>query len=135
MEQRRSLKTGQMDYWLYSAVLVICAFGLVMMFSASYYSAQNNANLDNDGLYYLRNQARYLVVGIVAMYAVSRLNYHRLEKVKSIALIITMGLMLAVVFWGKELNGAKRWLQIGPLPSFQPSELAQFVLILYMASF
>lgn len=135
MEQRRSLKTGQMDYWLYSAVLVICAFGLVMMFSASYYSAQNNANLDNDGLYYLRNQARYLVVGIVAMYAVSRLNYHRLEKVKSIALIITMGLMLAVVFWGKELNGAKRWLQIGPLPSFQPSELAKFVLILYMASF
>ena len=134
MEQRRSLKTGQMDYWLYTAVLVICAFGLVMMFSASYYSAMNNPNLDNDGLYYLRNQVQYLVLGIGAMYIVSRLDYHKLEKLKVLALIVTMGMMLAVVFWGKELNGAKRWLEIGPV-SFQPSELAKFVLILYMASF
>lgn len=135
MEQRRSLRTGQMDYWLYTAVLVVCAFGLVMMFSASYYSAQNNPNLDHDGFYYLKNQVRYLLVGIAAMYGVSRINYHRFEKIKVIGLIVTMGLMVAVIFWGKELNGAKRWLQIGPLPSFQPSELAKFVLILYMASF
>ncbi len=133
--RRRSLQTGQMDYWLYSIVLVICAFGLVMMFSASYYAAQNNANLNNDGFYYLKNQVRYLLIGIIAMYGVSRFNYHKLEKLRVIGLIVTMALMLAVVFWGQELNGAKRWLKIGPLPSFQPSELAKFVLILYMASF
>lgn len=135
MERRRSLRTGQMDYWLYSAVMITCAFGLVMMFSASYYYAQTSASFDNDGLHFLRSQAIYLAVGIAAMYAVSRLDYHLLEKVKVIALVVTMGLMLAVVFWGKEINGAKRWIEIPPLPAFQPSELAKFVLILYMASF
>lgn len=134
MERRRSLKTGHMDYWLYSGVMVICAFGLVMMFSASYYYAQNNPSFGHDGLHFLRSQAGYLAVGIVLMYAVSRLNYHFLEKVKGIALILTLILLLAVVFWGKEINGAKRWLEVGTL-SFQPSELAKFVLILYMASF
>ena len=135
MERRRSLTTGHMDYWLYSAVMIICAFGLVMMFSASYYYAQNNVNFGNDGLHFLRSQAIYLVVGIVAMYAISRLDYHVLEKMKTLALVVTMALLLAVVFWGKELNGAKRWLEISPLPAFQPSELAKFVLIIYMASF
>ncbi len=135
MERRRSLKTGQMDYWLYSAVMITCAFGLVMMFSASYYYAQNSASFGNDGLYFLRSQAIYLAVGVAAMYAISRLDYHVFERLKVVALVITMGLMLAVVFWGREINGAKRWIQISSLPAFQPSELAKFVLILYMSSF
>lgn len=50
-------KNGQMDFLLYVTVLLLCAFGLVMVFSASYYYAQNKASLNYDGLYYLKNQA------------------------------------------------------------------------------
>lgn len=135
MEIRRRPQTGKMDHWLYIAVLAISAFGLVMMFSASYYSAQYSASTNHDGFFYLRNQVQYLLVGIVGMYVMSRIQYRYLEKLKVIALVVTILLMIAVVFWGQELNGAKRWLKIGSLPSFQPSELAKFVLILYMASF
>ena len=133
MEIRRRPQTGKMDHWLYIAVLGISAFGLVMMFSASYYSAQYSASTNHDGFFYLRNQVQYLLIGIVGMYVMSRIQYRYLEKLKVIALVVTILLMIAVVFWGRELNGAKRWLKIGGLPSFQPSELAKFVLILYMA--
>lgn len=135
METRKSFKSGQMDFMLYIAVLLLCAFGLIMVFSASYYYAQNRESLNYDGLYYLKNQAKYLGVGIVVMMALSHFDYHILEKFKVIALVGTLGLMLATVFWGEEINGAKRWLNIFGVFTFQPSELAKFVLILYMASY
>ena len=125
MEIRRRPQTGKMDHWLYIAVLGISAFGLVMMFSASYYSAQYSASTNHDGFFYLRNQVQYLLIGIVGMYVMSRIQYRYLEKLKVIALVVTILLMIAVVFWGRELNGAKRWLTIGGLPSFQPSELVK----------
>ncbi|MDR0841084.1 MAG: putative lipid II flippase FtsW [Christensenellaceae bacterium] len=134
MDKRRSLKTGQMDFWLYAAVLILCAFGLIMVFSASYYYAQNNEKLDYDGFYFMRHQAAYLAIGIVVMYVASRVNYHKLESLRGVALALVMLLMLLVVFIGVELNGAKRWLQLGPV-QFQPSEMAKFALVLYMASF
>ena len=136
MERARAKnKNGQVDFLLYVVVLLLCAFGLVMVFSASYYYAQNSAKLNYDGLYYLKNQAKYMALGIVVMIAMSRFDYHYLEKLKNLALIATLLLMLATVFWGEDLNGAKRWLNLFNIVTFQPSELAKFVLILYMASF
>ena len=134
MEIRRRPQTGKMDHWLYIAVLGISAFGLVMMFSASYYSAQYSASTNHDGFFYLRNQVQYLLIGIVGMYVMSRIQYRYLEKLKVIALVVTILLMIAVVFWGRELNGAKRWLKIGGLPSFQPSELAKMAVVIYFSA-
>ena len=131
MEIKREKRAGQMDFALYIAVILLCAFGLVMVFSSSYYYAQNRFD---DGMYYLRSQAVYMVGGLVVMYIVSWVDYHRLEKFKTLALILIVVLMTATVFWGVELNGAKRWLDL-KIFRFQPSELAKFVLILYMASF
>ena len=128
----RPLRVGQLDFSLLIMVAVICAFGLVMVFSASYYYAQDRGM--DDGFYYLKNQAMYLGLGLVAMFLISRFDYHNLDKVRVIALVVVTVLMLAVVFFGKERNGAKRWLDIFGI-SFQPSELAKFVLILYMSSF
>ena len=128
-------KNGQMDFLLYVTVLLLCAFGLVMVFSASYYYAQNKASLNYDGLYYLKNQAKYMAMGLGVMIVMSRVNYHYLEKLRNVGLMVTLLLMLATVFWGEDINGAKRWLNLFDVITFQPSELAKFVLILYMASF
>ena len=128
-------KNGQMDFLLYVTVLLLCAFGLVMVFSASYYYAQNKASLNYDGLYYLKNQAKYMAMGLGVMIVMSRLDYHYLEKLRNVGLMVTLLLMLATVFWGEDINGAKRWLNLFDVITFQPSELAKFVLILYMASF
>ena len=129
-------RQGPLDFALLITVVIICAFGLVMVFSASYYYAQSR-NMDN-GFYYLKNQSMYFAIGFALMLALSFFDYHVIEKLKTPMLILIIVLMLAVVFWGVERNGAKRWLdftRLGIPLSFQPSEMAKFVLVLYMASF
>lgn len=129
-------RQGPLDFALLITVVIICAFGLVMVFSASYYYAQSR-NMGG-GFYYLKNQSIYFAIGFALMLALSFFDYHTIEKLKTPMLILIIVLMLAVVVWGAEKNGAKRWLDLNrfgiPL-SFQPSEMAKFVLVLYMASF
>jgi len=131
MEAQLKEKKG-MDYTLFAAILLICAFGLIMVFSASYYYAQSRFD---DGLYYLRSQGIYLAGGLVGLLIISRVDYHVWERLRLPFLIATMVLMFMVVFWGEERNGAKRWLNLFDIVTIQPSELAKFALMLYMAAF
>ncbi len=138
LEKRRPFYTGQLDFPLLFAIALLCAFGLVMLFSASYYYAQNTAATKYDGFFYLKSQAMYLAVGLVAMYVVSRVDYHFFDKIRVFALVGTLALMLLVLIPGLGVyrNGAQRWLKIpGTSFTFQPSELAKFALIVYMAGF
>ena len=138
LEKRRPFYTGQLDFPLLFAIALPCAFGLVMLFSASYYYAQNTAATKYDGFFYLKSQAMYLAVGLVAMYVVSRVDYHFFDKIRVFALVGTLALMLLVLIpgLGVDRNGAQRWLKIpGTSFTFQPSELAKFALIVYMAGF
>lgn len=132
VQKSKKKAVGQMDFPLFMVMLLICAFGLVMVFSASYYYAQSQFG---DGYYYLKNQVMYLVVGLAVLLIVSRIDYHRWEKLKLAAMLLTLALMAAVLLFGVSRNGAKRWLAIGESFSFQPSEFAKFVMVLYMASF
>ena len=138
LEKRRPFYTGQLDFPLLFAIALLCAFGLVMLFSASYYYAQNTAATKYDGFFDLKSQAMYLAVGLVAMYVVSRVDYHFFDKIRVFALVGTLALMLLVLIpgLGVDRNGAQRWLKIpGTSFTFQPSELAKFALIVYMAGF
>ena len=138
LEKRRPFYTGQLDFPLLFAIALLCAFGLVMLFSASYYYAQNTAATKYDGFFYLKSQAMYLAVGLVAMYVVSRVDYHFFDKIRVFALVGTLLLMLLVLVpgLGVSRNGAQRWLGIpGTGFTFQPSERAKFALIVYMAGF
>ena len=138
LEKRRPFYIGQLDFPLLFAIALLCAFGLVMLFSASYYYAQNTAATRYDGFFYLKSQAMYLAVGLVAMYLVSRVDYHFFDKIRVFALVGTLLLMLLVLVpgLGVSRNGAQRWLGIpGTGFTFQPSELAKFALIVYMAGF
>lgn len=130
-------RQGPLDFALLIIVVMLCAFGLVMLFSASYYYAQST-NKSGGGFYYLRSQSIYFAMGFAMMLAISFFDYHWLEKLKVPALIIMIILMLATALFGVERNGARRWLSFESLGiplSFQPSEMAKFVLTLYMASF
>ena len=138
LEKRRPFYIGQLDFSLLIAIVILCAFGLVMLFSASYYTAQNSSLYNYDGFYFLKSQAMYLAAGLVAMYIVSRVDYHFFDKIRVFALVGTLLLMLLVLIpgLGVSRNGAQRWLGIpGTGFTFQPSELAKFALIVYMAGF
>jgi len=128
---RKKPKPGRMDFGIFITVLALCAVGLVMVFSASYYSAGERLN---DSLYYVRKQAIYLAISLPVMLVLTRVDYHLLERVKTPALVISVGLLVAVLFFGREFNGAKRWLVIAG-QSLQPSEVAKFGMMLYMCAF
>lgn len=132
---RKAAKTQhRMDYAILLTVTLLCAFGLVMVFSASYYYAQNTASTNYDGYYYIRKQAVYLALGYPTMILLSFFDYKRLEGFKVIGMLISLVLLVAVLIFGRELNGAKRWLVIAG-QSIQPSEVAKFGMMLYMCAF
>ncbi len=132
---RKAAKTQhRMDYAILLTVTLLCAFGLVMVFSASYYYAQNTASTNYDGYYYIRKQAVYLALGYPMMILLSFFDYKRLEGFKVIGMLISLVLLVAVLIFGHELNGAKRWLVIAG-QSIQPSEVAKFGMMLYMCAF
>ena len=132
MERSKTKKKhSNMDFSILVTVLALCAIGLVMVFSASYYYALEKWG---DALLYVRKQSIYLALSIPVMLLLTRIDYKVLEKLKTPGLLLSVALLIAVLFFGKEANGAKRWLIIAG-QSIQPSEVAKFGMILYMCSF
>ncbi len=127
----KKAKPGRMDFGILFVVLLLCAIGLVMVFSASYYSAQEKIG---DSLFYVRKQAIYLALSIPVMFLLTRIDYHVLDKLKTPILLVCGVLLVAVLLFGSEYNGAKRWLSIAG-QSIQPSEVAKFGMMIYMSAF
>ena len=123
---------GHVDQKLLALVtLGLVAFGLVMVYSATSASA---ALGDGDPMSYLKRQSVYALIGVVAMTALARFDYHRLRYLAVPLLLASLGLCLAVLVVAPEINGARRWFLLGPA-SFQPSELAKLALCLFAAAY
>ncbi len=112
---------------LMAVVLFLGAFGLVMLYSASNYTASVRYD---DAWYFVKRQGIALAVAIVVMSVTSRLNPNWIRKANLPLLAVSVVLMCLVFVpsLGVESYGAKRWLGIGPL-SMQPSELAKFAFV------
>ena len=106
------------DYNLLVSVILLTCFGLIMLYSSSAYSAQIKFGSD---MYYFKKQAAIsagcLIIAIVA----SRVDYHVYAMFSGWIYLIANVLLFLTKFLGTELNGAKRWIYLGPL-SFQPAE-------------
>lgn len=125
---------GGVDRPLFYLILVLLVIGLIMLFSASY--AYSYYYFDNS-YHFITPQALFAVFGLVLMGLISLFDYHHLHKFAFPLFFITLGLLVAVkVLAGTSiapiLNGANRWLYIGPV-NFQPSEVAKFALVLIFA--
>ena len=129
---KKAKKQGRepFDYGLLLCVLILVVFGLVVLYSTSAYNGRVKFA---DSAYYLKKQFFATSLGLAAMYAVSRIDYHKWERLAWLGYLISILLSTAVLFFGDEYNGSKRWLSLGPL-SFQPSEFAKVAVILLLAS-
>jgi len=101
-----------------------------MVFSASFYYAQLRWG---DKYYFFKRQCLWAVVGFIAMAFTANFSYWKLQRFSRLLLVVTIILLIAVLLVGVERNNAKRWLNIGGL-SIQPSEIAKFSLILFLAN-
>ncbi|HIX58856.1 MAG TPA: putative lipid II flippase FtsW [Candidatus Blautia gallistercoris] len=120
---------GKSDFILLILVLLLVVFGLVILSSTSAYNGRVKFN---DPAYYLKKQLFATALGLMVMYLVSQMDYHRLAVLAPLGYLLAILLSTAVLFFGQEYNGSRRWLALGPL-SFQPSEFAKVAVILFLA--
>lgn len=124
--------SASFDMPFFVLTMLVLAVGLVSLFSASFaYAYYWN---DGDSYYYIKRQLIFAAIGIIGMLAASTLNYKQLQKkwVVYLALGIALVLLLWVRFVAPPVRNVYRWIRIAGF-SIQPSELAKFALILFMA--
>lgn len=132
IERTRSVRRG--GNWGIPVVAVLLAgFGVLMVYSASYYSAQQQTG---DAFFYMKKQLAGLVLGGIAMAVMALFPYRKLKKLKWPALIVSLVLLAAVFVpgLGVENYGATRWIGIGPI-TIQPSEISKYGFVLFASAY
>jgi cell division protein FtsW len=122
------------DKVLFTVVVLLVGFGLVMVYSASSAVARGQVGEDSPvGNPFLVKQSVAAGIGLVAMLVAMHVDYRRLKEPAVIyALLGVVVVLLGAVLFQPVLNGTRRWFFVGPL-SIQPSEIAKLVLIPYVA--
>ena len=110
-------------------LLVLLTIGTIMMFSASYAFSYYT---QGDSYYYLIRQIIFIVIGLIAMVAMSFLNYNKLHKIAPIVLGVAYFSLLIVLVLPAGEGGVKRWIPLGMF-NIQPSEIAKLGVILFFA--
>ena len=110
-------------------LLSLLCYGLIMLYSAGYAVALYRRG---DAFTYIRPQLLFAALGVAAMYAASRVDYHLWHKLAWPIMGLSLAL-LAVVLFMPEYNGCKRWIVLPGFGTLQPSEIAKFAVVLVFA--
>lgn len=124
--------TGSFDVPFLALSLLLLTIGLVMLFSASYAYAFYND--DGNSYAYISRQLIFAVVGLVAMFILSKLNYKVIQAATVPLLLVTLALLCLVLVYHTNLRGFRRWIPLGPI-TFQPSDLAKFTISVVLANY
>jgi len=129
--KRIPLRTGY-DLMLLSVVLALLAIGLAMVYSASGIRALDTLD---EPRFYLLQQSAWVSVGLIAMFVIARIDYHRYRRLALPALVVAILLLVAVLVpgVGTRVGGASRWLRVTSFVGIQPAELAKLALVVYLA--
>ncbi len=115
------------EYTVFFIVLFLVAFGIIMVYSSSFYTTVQEGTIPP-----FAKQSLFAAIGLVAMWAVSKVQIGFINKFALPGYIVTVGLLIAVFFLAEDVKGAKRWIPIGGF-NLQPSEVAKFTLIIVVA--
>jgi len=116
-----------LDVPLVLSVIALLAFGLIMLYSASFDFSFNEYGAST---YMFSRQVRWMLLGVAAAFVLSLFDYHHWRKLVVLAMLGTIGLLVAVLFINEIRLGASRTLLDG---SYQPSELAKLVAVIYLS--
>ena len=123
---------GHVDYVLLGAVGLLLVIGAQMVYSSSVVIAHNEFG---DETYFFTRQLLWIVVGLAGLGVAASIDYHRWQSISVLLLVVTVIALVLVLIpqLATRQYGSARWLRLGPLPSFQPSELAKLIVCIYMA--
>lgn len=133
-KKRKKNKQVTPDFILLGIIILIVAFGIIMVYSASFYYCTNKGW---SPIFFAKKQLMLGLVGIVAMLFITyKFDYHICTNRTLVRAFYYISLVLAisVKFIGIEANGAKRWIQIGPI-QIQPSEFVKLAVVLMVTSY
>ena len=134
--ESRELAKGPIDLPFCLLVLLLTAIGLVMLLSASFPSAYYETD-GQDPMHYFVRQGVFAAMGIAAMFLIGRINYQRFRGAAKLMLYLAIILLVLVIIPGNPIavtrNNATRWLGVGELFTFQPSEIAKMAVVLYFS--
>lgn len=116
------------DYGFLAIIVLLVGFGLVMVFSSSFYLA------NNDPLYFLKNQAIRIAIAAGFFLVGLTVPYRFWRKMGGIFIIISMVVLIIVLFIGHKAGGATRWLRFLTF-SLQPAEFVKIALLFYLSAF
>jgi cell division protein FtsW len=122
----------QPDRLMLFTTVLLCGAGLVMVTSASVAFAYTQ---HQSAFYYAERQAVWMLIGFVALFVLSRIDYQRLRPLAPAGAVAAALLMILVLVphLGVTVNGARRWFDAGPLGTFQPSELGKLAFAVFIA--
>lgn len=126
-------KAQNFDYTVFVAVALLVVFGVVMIFSSSYYYTLTSARFNNDMYFFLRKQLIWAGLGICAMLFMANWNYKIWGRLSLAAYSFSCVCLVLVQFIGEVRNGQKRWLGVTESIGFQPSEVAKISLVLFLS--
>ena len=124
-------RAGEIDYPFLIILLLLLGVGLVMLYSASYAQSEYDTGYEISTRY-LQKQGVCALLGLAAMYFLSRIPADFWHRTAWWLYGISIALLLSVLLFGQSVNGAKRWINIAGL-QFQPSEVAKFTMIVLFA--
>lgn len=122
---------GKIDPIILISLIILVTFGVIMVFSSSYYVGKTDYN---DILYFFKRQALWAILGFSLLPAIIAIDWRVYRSFSRLIFILSIFFLILVLFIGKEVKGAKRWLQLGGI-GFQPSEVAKVGLILYLSKY
>lgn len=122
-----SMKPRQMDYAIFFTIIMLVIFGVVMVFSASYFYAMTHAEIA-DKYFFVKKQGLWAIIGFGAMMFMTFFDYKKIKKYSVLAYIGSNILLVLVLLMGIATNGSQRWLF-----GFQPSEISKLAIIIFLA--
>jgi cell division protein FtsW len=119
------------DYSLIISILLLCVFGLIMIYSASIVTSVEKYETSSD--YFFIRQLIWLFGGLAVFVCFMVFPYKAYRKFVVLILFVSISLLILVLFFGVERNFAKSWFEIGGF-TLQPAEFVKLGLIIYLAS-
>lgn len=127
--RKQQTKLGSPDKSILLFTILMTIFGTIMIFNASVYLA---GQIFDDQAHFLKLQLIWIAFSVFISFFVYLLNYKTVIKISTPALLVCIVLLVLVLIYGEEINGARRWFNLGGL-RLQPAELVKPVLIVFLA--
>ncbi|MCL2589162.1 MAG: putative lipid II flippase FtsW [Oscillospiraceae bacterium] len=135
LDRAGALRKSPMDLPFFLLVLLLLGIGVIMVLSASFASAYYNIGGITGGnpTFYFLNQAFFAISGIVLMLLISRIPTALISRFAYVAMVVALVTLALVPLIGVTGGGARRWISVFGITTFQPSELAKIAVVLCFA--